>query len=77
MYCSRSRQAAMVLAGLAADEAVGHWWLGTLGKDMLPVKVGPWSVTAEANTLFMIGWPVMLAFLVWFAWFRKERIPAL
>ena len=77
MDCSKGRQAAMVLAGLAADETVGHWWLGTLGKDMLPVRVGPWSITAEANMVFMIGWPLALAFLAWYAWFRKERVPAL
>ena len=71
------RHAAMFLAGIAADETLGHWWLGTLGKDMLPMKVGPWSITTDVNVGFMIAWPVALAALVWYAWFRKERVPAL
>jgi hypothetical protein len=72
-----ARQAAMVLFGVAADETLGHWWLGTMGKDMLPMKVGPWSITSEVNVGFMIGWPIALAFLGWFAWYRKDRVPAL
>jgi hypothetical protein len=72
-----SRQAAMFLAGVAADETLGHWWLGTLGRDALPMKVGPWSITSDVNVGFMIMWPAVLATLVWIAWFRKERIPAL
>ncbi|MFZ9882075.1 MAG: hypothetical protein ACO3QC_11805, partial [Phycisphaerales bacterium] len=59
-------------AGIAADETVGHWWLGTFGKDMLPMNVGPLTVTAPVNVGFMVIWPMALAFLVWFAWFRKE-----
>jgi hypothetical protein len=41
------------------------------------MKVGPWSITSDVNVGFMIMWPAVLATLVWFAWFRKERIPAL
>jgi hypothetical protein len=52
-----SRQAAMFLAGVAADETLGHWWLGTLGRDALPMKVGPWSITSDVNVGFMIAWP--------------------
>jgi hypothetical protein len=74
---TNGRHAAMFLAGIAADESLGHWWLGTLGKDMLPMKVGPWSITADVNVGFMIAWPVVFAILVWYAWFRKERLPAL
>jgi hypothetical protein len=62
---SRGQQAAMFLAGIAANETLGHWWLGTLGRDMLPMKFGQFTVT------------VVLGGLVWFAWVRKERIPAL
>jgi hypothetical protein len=72
-----SRQAAMFLAGVAADETLGHWWLGTLGRDALPMKVGPWSITSDVNVGFMIAWPAVLVTLVRFAWFRKERMPAL
>ena len=71
------RQVAMVLVGYAANETLGHWWLGTMGRDMLPMRIGNWSVTQDVNLGFMIGWPVVLGFLVWYAWFRKERIPAL
>lgn len=74
---SNGRQVAMVLTGVAADETVGHWWLGIWGRDLLPVRIGPWSVTSEANMVFMVAWPLLLAALVWYAWFRKERVPAL
>ena len=39
--------------------------------------LGHWSVTQEVNLGFMIGWPIVLGFLIWYAWFRKERVPAL
>ena len=71
------RQVAMVLVGYAANETLGHWWLGTLGRDMLPMRIGNWTVTPEMNVGFMIGWPIVLGCLIWFAWFRKERVPAL
>ena len=74
---SRGQQAAMFLAGVAANETLGHWWLGTLGREKLPVTLGPVTVTEQANMAFMIAWPVVLGGLVWFAWVRKERIPAL
>ena len=73
---SRGQQAAMFLAGVAANETLGHWWLGTLGREKLPVTIGPVTVTEQANIAFMIGWPVFLAFLAWYAWFRKERVLA-
>jgi hypothetical protein len=44
---------------------------------MLPMKLGQWTVTEQANVAFMIAWPMVLGGLVWFAWVRKERIPAL
>ena len=77
MHCTKGRMAAMFLAGVAANETVGHWWLGTFGKDLLPVKVGPWSIGAEANSVLMIAWPLVLVALAWYAWFRKEHVPAL
>ena len=54
------RQVAMVLVGYAANETFGHWWLGTLGRDMLPMRIGNWTVTPEMNVGFMIGWPIVL-----------------
>ena len=74
---NQGKQFAMVLTGVAADETVGHWWLGTFGRDLLPLNMGPWTVTTEANMAFMVAWPAVLAFVVWYAWFRKERMPAL
>jgi hypothetical protein len=73
---ARSQHAAIFLAGIATQETIGHWWLGTFGRDMLPMRIGPWTVTEQANIAFMIGWPVILAFLAWYAWFRKERVLA-
>lgn len=69
----RGRDVAMVLVGVAATETVGHWWLGTMGRDMMPIKFGNlWTVTPEFNLLLMIAWPVALAVLVWLAWFRRQ-----
>jgi hypothetical protein len=44
---------------------------------MLPMRIGNWTVTPEMNVGFMIGWPIVLGCLIWFAWLRKERVPAL
>jgi hypothetical protein len=72
---SNGRHAAMFLAGIAADETVGHWWLGIFGTDMLPMQFGPLTVTQSLNEALMVIWPVALVFLVWYAWFRKEKQP--
>ena len=71
--CTNGRHAAMFLAGIAADQTVGHWWIGTLGRDLLPMQIGPLNFTPSLNNLLMAAWPVVLAALVWYAWFRKER----
>lgn len=68
----RGRDVAMVLVGVAATETAGHWWLGTMGRDMLPMRFGDlWTVTPEFNLALMIGWPIALAVLIWLAWFRQ------
>ena len=72
-----SRDIVLVLVGIVANETLGHWWLGTFGKELLPMKFGPWNITTDVNVGFMIAWPIALAVLVWYAWFRKERLPAL
>ena len=46
---SHARDWAVYLAGVATSETLGHWWLGVWGKDLLPVKVGPWTITADVN----------------------------
>lgn len=69
----KARLAAMFLAGIAADETVGHWWLGTFGRDMLPMQFGGLTVTSTLNTAMMVIWPVILVLSLWFAVFRKGR----
>ena len=69
----KARLAAMFLAGIAADETVGHWWLGTFGRDMLPMQFGGLTVTSTLNTAMMVIWPVVLVLSLWFAVFRKGR----
>lgn len=73
----RTRDILLVLVGMATNETLGHWWLGTMGRDALPLKVGErWTVTPEINLALMILWPMLLAVLVWLAWFRKAPGPA-
>jgi hypothetical protein len=74
---SQSHHLAVFLAGIAFQESLGHWWLGIWGRDILPIKLGPWSFTYETNLLFMIGWPIVLGSLVWYVWIRRQRQPAL
>lgn len=68
----RTRDLLLVLVGMAVDETLGHWWLGTMARDLLPLKIGErWTVTPEFNLALMILWPVVLAALSWLVWFRR------
>lgn len=70
-----SRDLLLVLVGMAANETLGHWWLGTMGRDVLPLKIGErWTVTPELNLTLMVLWPVVLSILVWLAWFRRAPV---
>lgn len=64
------RDAAKFLAGLAAGETVGHLWLGTGGRHLLPMPLGWFTFTESMNDVVMVAWPVVLCGLVWFAWLR-------
>lgn len=67
----RTRDLLLVLVGMATSETLGHWWLGTMARDVLPLKIGDrWTVTPEFNTALMVIWPLALAFLAWLVWFR-------
>lgn len=72
-HCTNGRHTAMFLAGIAADQTASHWWIGTLGRDLLPMQVGPITFTPMLNIGLMVAWPVVLAALVWYAWFRKDE----
>jgi len=68
----RTRDPLLVLVGMAASETLGHWWLGTVARDVLPIQIGNrWTITPEFNLALMIIWPVILSALVWFAWFKR------
>jgi hypothetical protein len=68
----RKRDLLLVLVGMAANETLGHWWLGTIARDVLPIRIGDrWTITPEFNLALMIIWPVILSALVWFAWFKR------
>ena len=67
------REAAKFLAGIAAGESLGHWWLGIWGQHLLPMPLGWFTFTASMNSVVMVLWPALLVSLVWFAWLRQPR----
>jgi len=70
---SHGRDLAKFLAGVAANETVGHWWLGIWGRDLLPMKIGGFTFTNTFNMFSMIAWPILLAFLVYWGWFHQPK----
>jgi hypothetical protein len=69
---TRIRNVAIFVAGIAADETVGHWWLGLWGRNLLPLKLGWFTFTPELNWFAMAFWPVLLAAIVYFVWCRRR-----
>lgn len=67
----RAREIAKFASGVAAHETLGHWWLGTFGSQWLPIKLSWFTFTQEMNYAVMAAWPVVLAGLVYFAWFSR------
>jgi hypothetical protein len=65
------REVAKFLSGIAANETLGHWWLGIWGKHLLPMQLGWFAWTDTMNTFAMVFWPIVLVTLVWYAWVRK------
>jgi hypothetical protein len=65
------REVAKFFSGVVAHETLGHWWLGIWGSDLLPWKIGGYTFTSAINAYCMIGWPIVLAVLLYFAWIRK------
>ena len=71
---TRTREIAKFLSGIAFHETLGHWWLGTWGKEMLPWKLSWFTFTTAMNNACMVVWAVMFVALVWFGWVRKLEI---
>jgi len=67
------RELAKFFSGVAANETIGHGWLGIWGKDLLPMKIGGFTFTSTINTYAMIVWPLVLIALVYYAWLHKTR----
>ncbi|MEI7656688.1 MAG: hypothetical protein WCK33_01335 [Phycisphaerae bacterium] len=67
-----TRDIAKVLTGVALNEVVGHWWLGTIGTRFLPLDFGWFTFTREANWVAMGAWPLVAAACAWLAWRRVE-----
>ena len=68
-----TREIAKALSGYAAAETIGHWWMGIWGRHLLPLDMGWFTFTPALNTFAMIIWPLVLAALVYYAWFHKPR----
>lgn len=69
-----TREIAKALSGYAGAETIGHWWMGIWGRHLLPMDVGWFTFTPALNTFAMIVWPLVLAALVYFAWFYKPQL---
>ena len=67
------REVAKFFAGWAASETVGHWLLGMLGTNLFPITIGRFTFTSTWNTFAMFAWPVVMAGLLYLAWFREEQ----
>lgn len=70
---SRAREFAKFFAGVAAQETIGHWWLGLWGRDLLPMKFAWFTFTPMLNTFAMVLWPLLLVALVYYAWLCRDR----
>jgi len=67
------RDIAKVAAGFAANETIGHWWVGLWGQNLLPMDIGWFTFTKEMNEIAMIIWPIVLVALIIYAWGTKTR----
>ncbi len=70
---SLGHELAKFFAGLAAGETIVHWWMGIWGANLLPIEVGAFTFTKGANMVAMIAWPILLAALAYYGWFRHSR----
>lgn len=70
MYNIR-KEIAKVGIGFAASETLGHWWIGTFGRELLPLDLGWFTFTKEINQIVMIIWPMILIALAIYAWGLK------
>lgn len=69
------RDIAKIMTGVAVSETIGHWWLGLVGTRFLPLDMGWFTFTREANWVAMGGWPLLLAACVWIGWRRTATSP--
>lgn len=72
---SVGREIAKFLSGIAANETLGHWWLGIWGQSLLPMKLGWFEFTSRMNVWCMVAWPVVLVALVWMGWGKRGDRP--
>jgi hypothetical protein len=67
----RTKEFAKFLAGVAATETFGHWWMGIWGGELLPMKLRWFTFTPELNWFATPFWPVGLGMLIYLAWLRR------
>lgn len=60
-----------VATGMVLSETLGHLWLGIWGRNLLPWQFGGFTFTETMNRYAMVGWPIALFVLVYFAWLRR------
>ncbi len=71
---NRTREFAKFFAGFAAQETLGHWFLGIWGRDYFPIRLGGFEFTPQHNLFVMTGWMLVCMGLVYYAWLRKPAL---
>lgn len=62
---------AMFFAGLAFDQSIVHWGLGTTRE--LPITYSFYTLTPQLNMAASIFWPLLAFLLLVYAWPRRLR----
>ena len=66
-----ARDIAKFFAGFAANEAIGHWFLGIWGAHLFPMKFFGITFTQEFNWFAMGFWPLALFLCAYLGWRRR------
>lgn len=66
----KKKEIAKFFSGVAAMQVIIHFAFAV--SDILPLRILGVTYTESLNTFAVIFWPLALAFLVYYAWVKKE-----